>query len=159
MAATTPLQWLWATAVQGAADAYISQSFATGLYGQTGIAYQIRELQIEWPAQSAILNGNYELALGIKSLAAMPNLVDKSVLWRRKRMNGQLTAAGFQFIETIDRWLFGADENFFVVSDPLYLMCDSNATTLTNTFMIKIGYQQVKLNDVDRLSLLASSLQ
>jgi hypothetical protein len=157
MAAAPALAWLWATATQLSNDAYVSQSFATGLYGQTGIAYQVRELQIEIPGPLEVDSVSYEIAIGIKSLAAMPNISDKSVLYRRKRTI-KFGTSGVFYWENVIREVFSSDESFYLVSDPAYLMFDTNATSASNTCYVKIGYQVVKLADVDRLTLLAASL-
>jgi hypothetical protein len=153
--AVTPLQFLWMSATQGSADAFVQSTVATGLYGQTKTAYLVRELVMEWPA--AVNAANWEFEIGIKTAAAMSNMADKTLLFRFKRQS-LFTTSGGQVFDLHQRFVFSTDESFLFVSDPIYFRFDSNATSASNTAYLRMGYQQVTLNDVDRLSLLASSL-
>ena len=159
MATPTPLSYLWVTATQASNDAYVQASISTGLLNQTGLAYSVKEILWEFPSLGGASLWNAEMQLAVKSAAAMSGtkVADKTVLARQMHSMGLLTSGGGP-ISNIERQLFTDDYPLYLVNDPLYLQCDSNATAASNIFCIRIGYEVVKLSDVLRLSLVAASL-
>lgn len=153
-----PLSYITGSATQGSADAFVESQIATALAGQTGRAFRIREIGFEFVAQSPVAAGAvYELAISRRSQAAMPNVTDRNVIVKDKRIYGYVTS-GLYALDYMRRYTYTEDDNVLVVEDPLYLQLDSAATTAVNTVYCRIGYELVNISANDRLALALQSL-
>lgn len=154
------LSYLWTTLTQGSADAFVQASMATGLQGQTKAGYRIREVVLEGAGNSAFAQtgGTFEISCSRKSLAAMPVLTEKSLIAKWKWINS-FTTSGLAVIQQTRREVFSDADNLIVVEDPFYWQLDSNGTSVASTVYVRVGYEIVTLSEVDRLTLIANSLQ
>ena len=151
--------FLRGTVTQGGADAFAQAEIVTALSGQTRRAYRVRELLFELPLFGTIASAaNVELCCTRRSKAAMPNITDVDVLWKMKFGASVLTSGAFLWPST-QRFAFGEDDEIIIVEDPIYFQIDSNATTLTQTAYVRIGYEEVTLSEADRLAILVQSLE
>lgn len=164
MATKKALSYLWGTATQGSADAFVQLSMATGLSGQTRTAYQIHEIMIEWGLAQVAASGAIpgvtsliELALTRKSLTAMPVITEKSLIAKFGKQVS-FTTSGLSWASKVERYTYTEDDNLLVVEDPVYWQLDSVSTSLTIVAEVRIGYVPVSISDVDRLTLVANSL-
>lgn len=152
------LRHIFGSVTQGGADAFAQDTIATALEGSTGIAYRIRELEFEVPRWQNILNASdVTLCLTRRTKSAMPLITDVDVIKKVQRQVS-FNTSGAVATDGVFRFVYTEDENLLVVEDPLYLQIDSSATTLTQTGYCRIGYEQVKISDIDRLTLLTQSL-
>lgn len=153
------LSYFWTTLTQGSSDAFIQASVTTGLYGQTKVAYRVRELLFEFSSTGGVAGATaqLELALTRKSFGAMPTAAEKSLIWKWKRSN-VLVTSGMVTANTAVREVFQESDNILLVEDPIYAQLDTNGTSATNTVYLRIGYERVSISDVDRLTLIANSL-
>lgn len=156
-ASAKPLSWYYVQATQGSNDAFVQQSFSTALAGLTTQAALVREIWWELAGPVAVAGASYEMEIGYKTAAAVSTIYDKTVIWRRKR-TVQLATSGVLWWDNVERVLFQDSEGFYLVSDPLYFRCDSNASGASNVFNLRIGYELVTVNANDRLTLLANAL-
>lgn len=158
------LRFLYATLTQGSADAFIQANMATALSGQTKTAYRVREILIEWgvagssQGQGVFNGGVWELCLTRKTQAAMPVITDKSVIAKFKRASA-ITTSGASILDTISRYVYSEDDDLIIVEDPVYWQLDTAGTALTNVAQVRVGYQEVSISEVDRLTLITNSLQ
>lgn len=159
MANVVALSYLWTTLTQGSADAFIQATVSTGLFGQTKIAYRLREILLEFSSTQGVAgtSSQWEVSLTRKSFAAMPTTLEKSLIWKWKRSN-VLVTSGMVTADTAVRVTFQESDNILVVEDPIYAQLDSNGTSATNVVYLRLGYERVAVSDVDRLTLIANSL-
>jgi hypothetical protein len=150
------LSYLSAVLVQGGADAFIQAQIATALSGADGIAFRLREILLTAsPAQAA--SASFEFSLTRKSFAAMPTLVEKSLITRFSRA-ASFTTSGLFIVDTTLRIPYSEDDAPIIVEDPLYAQIDTATTGAAGTFYVRLGYTQEKISAVDRLTLIANSL-
>lgn len=158
--AAKALSYLYCTVTQGAADAFVQASIATPFASADADVGLIRELLIEWP--TTVTNAaavSWELCLTRKTQAAMPNISDKSVILKKKKLANMSTSGIYQDPKAVEREVFEERDNLLIVEGTLYAQLDTNATGAANVVQLRIGYEFVKIKDVDRLQLIANSLQ
>lgn len=153
------LSYLYGTMTQGGADAFVQASIATPLANASGFAATVREIVIEWPRISVAASVNMELALTRKTLAAMPNITEKSLIQKWKYAVDMATSGAIFNPTGVLINQYADDVAPLIVESTIYCQLDSNATTLTGTAYIRIGYTLDKIADVDRLNIIAASLQ
>lgn len=151
------LKYLTATVTQGSNDAFAETEIPTGLAAVGNVAFRIRELVSEIPSLAATNAVEIEVALTRKTFAAMPSVTERTLLYKRK-IRVSLTTSGTFLEECVDRVKYDADDNLLIVEDPIYLSVDSNATSASNSVRIRIGYEQIRISEVDRLQLIAQTL-
>jgi len=157
VAATNRFQYLWVTLTQGSNDAFVQNTMATALLNTSGICFLLRELVVEWPAPFA--NGaDLQLSLTRKTFAAVPALTEKSLIWSARRTLG-LTTSGAALINRVERFTWNQDDNLTLVEDPLYWQLDSASTSASNVVNLRIGVVQAKITDLEKVALVAASLQ
>lgn len=156
MAAKNQLQYLWGSALQSGADAFVQAAIATALNNVSGIAYSIKEIMFELP-NLINASGSRECSLTRKSMAAMPLITEKSLITKFKQGEA-FTTSGSIINDVIVRQTFDSpDQELLIVEDPIYFQFDTAAVG-TNTGYVRIGYVQQKISDLDRVSLIAASL-
>ena len=153
------LAYLTGSAVQGSADAFVSAEVATALSGITRTAFRIREIlsELQNTAFAAADAATVEVSLSRRQKTAMPLVTDRDVIWTRK-FRASRTTSGMMLNPIVQRDVYSEDDELLIVEDPLYLILDSNGTSLVNTASLRIGYERVNISDVDRLTLLTQSL-
>lgn len=153
------LRFIYGTATQGAADAFVASQITTALSGSSGIAYRVRELVLELSSPSIVVGGNADLqvALSRRTKTAMPLISDPDVILKQS-FTHRLTTSGRWVIDLIKRFTYSEDDELLIVEDPLYLCLDSDGTSAVQVCSCRIGYEQVRISDVDRLTLLTQSL-
>lgn len=156
------LAYLTGSVTQGGADAFAQAEIATALTGVGNVAYRVRELLFEITNAQFIHVANsstFEIALSRRSKTAMPLVTDRDVIAKFKSGAAQLTAVGeVTRQDGVIRYTFTEDDEVLVVEDPIYLVVDGTATTLTLTVAARIGYERASISAVDRLTLLTQSL-
>jgi len=151
------MPYLYASATQGGADAFVQAELATALTGQTRNAYRVQEITLELAQRIVAVNASdLSVAITRRSKAAMPNITDVDVIRKFTWAVGVAGASGAVAEETIVVWTPPAQ--VLIVEDPLYIQLDSTSTALTNTAIIRIEYEVVNISDIDRLTLLTQSL-
>jgi hypothetical protein len=152
------LSYLVGSVTQGGADAFAEAEIATALQGIGNVAFRVREL-VWQPGRGMNVNAaEMRMSLTRRSKAAMPNANDRDIIGAVFLQSDLLTSG----LANYSRWIrqsFTEDDELLIVEDPLYLQVDSNATTLTQTVYLRIGYERVSISAVDRLTLLTQSLE
>lgn len=143
---------LFGTVTQGANDAFAQAAISTGLYGFTDRAFQVKRILYELPGYSAT-GSNVEASLTRKSFAAMPTLIQQSLIDRYKYSSLVATGVGFQLYVNVIEHLFAGDPGNIFVEDPIYLQIDSNGTAAANTALVVIEYDVISITLADRLAL------
>lgn len=151
------LSYLTFSTTQGGADAFAVSSTQTGLDSNSGLCFRVREIVIEIPRVSNAAASAVEVALCRRTKAAMPLITDRDVILKRK-VQSELSTNGVGFGELVTRYAYGEDDDLLIVESELFFAVDSNATTLTQTVLARIGYTVEKISAVDRLSILTQSL-
>jgi len=157
MASVNPQKFLYASAVQGGADAYVQSSFVTGLSGLSKTAYRVRSIIYETARGPGAANSNFEFAISRRTKAAMPLITDPNLLHKYK-LGTEMTTSGQSNTPLVIQFNFSENEDLLIVEDPLYFEFDTQTTGLAQTAYLRIGYNVVTLSEVDRLELLASQL-
>lgn len=152
------LRYLYATATQGSADAFVQTSISTALSGLTREVLDIRELVIGWPALSVatIAGARVAMALTRVSFAAECQINDLGVVMKWDRIN-RFTTSGHGWGPLVERFTFGEGE-LLLAEDPIYFQLDSDATSASNVARIRIGYEIARVTEVERLALRLDSL-
>lgn len=153
-AATTPLAF---ALTQGSADAFVQASVLTGLSGNT--AYNVRQVFSELTNSAAISGTNvdavWEMAITRRSKAAMPNLADTDVIWKRS-LAVLYTTSGHVLVPLTEVWTPQLEVP--IVEDTLYAQLDSNGSGLSNAAVVRLEVELDTMRDIDRLNLIARSL-
>jgi len=158
MAARVFLNYLYATLTESAADVFVQATIATPVAG-TGFAGVVREIVVAWPRPNIVAAANAEIALTRKTLTAMPDIDEKSLIFKRKRYI-ELGTQGAFFDPDGVQVLQYTDEQAPVIVEPnWYCQFDSAASGIALVAKIRIGYTLEKISEVDRLSIIATSLQ
>lgn len=155
MALKTPTSPLIIAATQGSADAFAQGSCATGLTGR--LAYNLKGIAFEFTAKRNFVNqSRLQLRLTRRSKAALPNISDTDVIWAWDEVAAYVTSGG----------AFGVQCGYFtfpldmpIVEEFLYLQIDSDLTAVSNGVIVRLDVEQDTISDVDRLNLIARSLQ
>lgn len=144
------------TVAQGSADAFAEAEIVTGLANTPNTAFQVTDVVLQLaPVIGA--DSSSEAAISRKSFAAMPTYADRAVICYEKQIC-ELTTSGMDVYSPNVHFKWAPDEDMLVVEDPLYLEIDTNGTSATNTARCRIMYKSVRISEVDRLALIASSL-
>jgi len=157
--ALNQLKTLVGTATQGSADAFVQASITTGLQAIGDIGYKIRRVSFFLPsligADSAVF-----ASVTQKSFAAFPTFNERSlVAFIYKGM--ELTTSGM----TVDynsgpstTFVWDDDMDMVIATDPLYLQLDSTSTAAANVAYCRIDYQEIRLTETQRLSIMNNAL-
>lgn len=151
------LKYLTATVTQGSNDAYVESSVPTGLGAVGNVAFRVRELYFLLPTLPNTNGADVQVSLHRKTSASMPLVTDRWLVYTHLRVV-QFTTSGATIQDRSLRVTFTTDDNLLVVEDPIYFALDSTSTAATNTARVRIGYEQVRISEVDRLSLIAETL-
>lgn len=151
------LRYLVGTVTQGSADAFAEAEIITGLQSVGNVAFVIRELIFQFPGVPLVDAASIQLSITRKSFSVMPSVLERTLIYTQLRYY-ELVTSGAVEQSLFERVKFDADDFLIVVEDPIYLQIDSNATSGTNTGRVRIGYQQLDINEIDRLQLIADTL-
>lgn len=149
------LNFIYTTLTQGGADAFVQNTIS--LPQQDGFALDLREVLIEWPRIGAAAAENFELSMTRKSFAAMPDILQPSLVWKRKILIDFTTSGLYLFPDGITKIDF-AEKTHQLVEANTYLQLDSNASSFTNIVKVRLGYNIVKIGALERATLIATSL-
>jgi len=142
------------TATQGSADAFVAASVATALLGNPTQAARVKMITLEFDRLGTPSAGiNLEMCLSRYTKAAMPTIIDNDVLFKRKVIADFVTSGG-GIIDSIMRQSFSEDDNLLIIEDPIYLLVDSNASSLAHVVQVAIDYELVKISSDERVQLL-----
>jgi hypothetical protein len=150
------VNFLYATLTQGSADAFVQSQLS--LSQVDGFAMDLREVLIEWPRLGSAANENFEIAMTRKSFAAMPTILEPSLVWKKKLILDFATSGLYLFADGVMKIDF-ATKTHLLVEASTFLQLDSNASTFSNVVRVRLGYDFVKISSEDRLELIAASLQ
>jgi hypothetical protein len=141
---------------QGGNDAFAVNSIQTALSGQTRLAYDVKRIILETPRLAQGAAANWQVQLSRRTKAAIANITDVDILayWYRYM---HFTTSGSEIEERIIEQV--PQTRMLIVEDPIYLLIDSNGTSLAQTAYVAIEYDLVEISEVDRLTLLTESLQ
>lgn len=153
------LRYAWFSLVQGSNDAFVQAELDTGLSGLTREVWRLRELLIQWPALSlaAIANTEVQLAITRVSMTAQPSITERALVWTSSRLNRFVTSGMFM-AQMINRERFDSDDNVLIAENTIYAQMDSANTSATNTGVIRVGYEIVRVSEAERLSLRLDAL-
>lgn len=154
--ATKALSYLYCTLTQGSADAFVQSQISTALTGLTTSCYRLRELLIQGAIPQAA-SASWEITLSRKSMAAMPTILEPSVIHRWSRQ-ASFTTSGLALVESTIRIAWTEEEAPIIVEDPIYAQLDTATTSASNTVYLRLGYVLESISQVDRLTLIANSL-
>lgn len=154
------LAYLTATLTQGGNDAFIQTSIATALTGQTRTVYRLASMEIEWPPFINSAGNDAQLSLTRKSFSALATsmVLEKSMIFYRRRTNMYSTAVGNVVYSRTELVTWSDDDAPVIVEDPIYAQLDTSGTSATNVAYIRLGYWLDSITEVDRLQLIANSL-
>lgn len=158
----TALSYFSGTLTQGGADAFVQLAVATALTGQTKTAYRLASLEYELGQVRSVVNGaEYQIMMTRKTMAAFPTspMLEKSVIWYDRIQCATQTAVGFAFYGRTYKTTWSDADAPIIVEDPVYFQLDSALTTVANVVYFRIGYWQDTISEVDKLTLVANSLQ
>lgn len=151
------LKYLTAIVTQSAADTFTEAEVPTGLAAIGNQAFRIIEIVSQISSPGQVDNATLRGSLTRKSFASDPNITERSLIYKRFVEN-QFTTSGYAVFDRLDRQKFDTVDDLLVVEDPLFIQCTSTLTTAANVFQIRIGYQQVRISEVDRLQIIANTL-
>lgn len=141
---------------QGGADAFAEAEIPTGLTPATNVAFRIRFLEFFVPVLPGV-DSQAQVALSRKSFSSFPGFSERSIIARVDR-NLELVTSGIAVQDPVVRIKFDADDDVLLVEDPIYFQIDSNNTGAANTSVVRVGYQVIRISEIDRLTLVANSL-
>jgi hypothetical protein len=150
------MNFLYSTLTQGAADAFVQNQVT--LSQVDGFAMDVREVLIEWPRLGAAAAENFEIAMARKSFAAMPTILEPSLVWKKKILVDFTTSGVYIFPDGVMKLDF-ATKTHLLVEASTFLQLDSAASSFVNIVRVRIGYDFVRITENDRLTLIANSLQ
>jgi hypothetical protein len=154
------LIYIAATLLQTGADVFFQAVVATGLSGQTKTAFRLRSVQLDQiSAQAASAANTLSVTATTKSFAAAPVYSEKSLafMWRRRVVFQ--TGAGFQAVDGAPLIIIPPEAQVLVATDNIYLQLSSTTTAVANSVGVKLGFEEVTMSEIDRLSLLLSQSQ
>lgn len=157
------LQYLYLTLTQGSADAFVATSLSTGLTNTGTLAWRIRELLFELGAAGGAQNNGAVGASGIDfglarvEPAAALNITAKSLIYKYKQYN-TLTTSGAIPEQQIITLQYGEDDGPVLVEDTIYGYLDSHASSLSNVVYVRLGLEQIKVTESERLVIQVASL-
>jgi hypothetical protein len=116
----------------------------------------VKQLRFESTTLTGVA-GVFEFALSRRSKTSMPNVTDRDVILKYSQ-RVSFTTSGMAVFPL--SWFFTPNPSgILIVEDPLYLVIDSASTSVTQTIYCAIDYELVSISEVDRLSLLAATLE
>jgi hypothetical protein len=159
MALKTPSTPLIIALTQGSADAFIQGSVITGLqakqaYRLDGIAFSLSEASMA--ALSATGTWDYRVTLTRRSKAALPEITDTDVIASYSLANGFTTSGAYMF--TGD-YYWKPDVEIPLVEEIIYAQLDSTAIGAAITVNLRMDVTLDSISDIDKLNLIARSLQ
>jgi len=146
---------------QSGADTFTEESFETGLatIGQgANIALRIIEIGVQFSFPSAEADSYIEVAVTRQSQAAIPQLTERSLILKLSKRFSITTSGAVYVPDNVQRWQPSPEASVLVVENPLYIQVASGATGSANVAYGYMLYEQVKITENERLSLLAQSL-
>lgn len=157
--AMNQLKTLVASVTQASADAFVEGTIVTGLQAIGDIGYKIRRIVFSLPPPVEVDSAVY-CSVTQRSQTATPNPNTRSWLAGITRFV-KLTTSGILVYEgvgpgTIFTW--DDDEDMIVATDPLYFQLDSDTTSAANNCTARIDYQEVRLSETQRLSIMNNAL-
>jgi hypothetical protein len=157
--APSRLSYFYGSVTQGAADAFAVASLTTPIAGRTTAALLIRELVFDGiPPLSQANPTMFEFSLGRITVAASPNFATaKSVIWR-EALQQVASAAGQASYPRTRRYKFTDEDRLLIVEDSLFLSVDSTGTSLASTLSVRIGYEEMSINEQERNAMLLELL-
>lgn len=165
MANPTFLSYLYATLTQGGADAFVQATIATPFTGfDAGVGARVKEILIEYgtSTQGTVAisaTSRQEVAITRKSLSAIPDISAPSLVLKQAKATNLSTNGGGVDVEMVRQVLYTDENAPLMVEANWYAQLDSNNTAVVNVARIRIGYEVVKVPEVQRLAIIAASLQ
>lgn len=154
------LRLTW-TATQGSADAFIEVAIPTGLQSVgagASTAIRIIELGIETAAMPEV-DCNWEVAITRQSMAAIPNVSERSLL-NKFKWQIALTTSGMIYVpDLVKRWQPAEAANVILVESSIYCQLDSAGTGASNGVTGYLLGEYIKVSESERLQLVAQSLE
>lgn len=146
-----------ASIVQGSADAYIEGEIVTGLQAIGSLAYRLLKCTIGWPTLPIGAATSQEFQISRTSKAAIAEVNDRDIILSRRRDIKMTTSGAVLNDKRVEEITFPvSDESgIIIVEDPIYIAFDSGSTSLTSTLYFQMVVEQIKISEVDRLTLLA----
>lgn len=151
---TSPIRYLYATLAQGSADAFVQATIPTGLSSLADFAYRVREILVEIPPHSLVAANLVEVALCHTSQAAMPDISNRALIYKMRYNEGMVTSGAVHRPEMIKRAQYAEDDNVLLITEDVFAQFDTASTGGTLTARMRIGYEVVRINELDRLTLL-----
>ena len=153
--ATQIARFLSASAIQGSADSYKETAITTELIPANGFAFSIKKMEFCLADTGATLIQNVAqrllVALSRDTKAAMPELSDADVLYKKSIDFGAVTSGGLEIERSFE---YAPAGGLFIVEPTIYLQFDTTATSIANTLYARIFYEEIKLSEVEILRLL-----
>jgi hypothetical protein len=153
--AVKPAGFLLATATQGSADAFAQTTITTGLSLIGNNAYQIRGIHYAHSKLLAVDNVEMTLGLARRSKTATPNWTDPDCIWYYTK-GTELATSGAFITESGGMWVPPGPT--YIVEDYIYLQIDSSNTSASNSVLIRIEYDLVRITDAERNGLLSRTV-
>lgn len=151
------LKWLSASVTQGSNDAFAETEFSTGLSNVTRQAFRIRCIEFLAPALPGV-DSVVQLCLRRNSAAAL-TFNGQAIIAGMQRW-AEFTTSGMTTQEQYpNRQLFEKDMEFLIVEEALYFQIDSNATSATNSALVRIAYETRSITENERLAIQAQTAQ
>lgn len=151
------LLYLIGTVTQGSNDAFAQAELPTGLAAIGNQAFRVKEIIINTSALPAVNGCNSAASLTRKSFAASPAVTERSLIIKQARTM-RLTTSGATIEQQPGIYKYVNEDDLLIVEDPLYIQISSAATAQLNAAIFRIGYEQVRITEVDRLAILAATL-
>ena len=150
--AITISRFLSATAIQGAADAFVETAITTDIVPANGFAFRLSRMVFDLSGgTSAVNNSILEFALSRDTKAAVPKYDDPDTLFYWARQTSFSTSG---YVVNQNGFVLDFVEGIYVVDPTIYLQLDSNLTAVAQTMHARIYYEEVKLSEVEILRLL-----
>jgi hypothetical protein len=149
------LKFLSGTVTQGSADAFATAEMATGL-ANANLAYRVRGIIVHWPGTVEV-DSDIQVQLCRRTPAALLGLADRTLLWLRQRQL-IITTSGQTFYERVTSEFFSRDLDLLIVEDPVHISIDSTTTGLSNTAVMRVYYEEVKVTPLEKVTALSESL-
>lgn len=150
------MNFLYATLTQGGADAFVQAQVS--LPQQDGFAVDLREVLVEFAGRiNMAAQMSHEFAMTRKTFAAMPDVLQPALVWKKKFMAEFVTSGAYLSSDGIVQLQFASKQHQLVEASA-FLQYDSNATGAANVVKVRLGYDFVRINANDRLQIIADSL-
>lgn len=147
--------FILASVTQGSNDAFAETTIPTGLSLIGNLAYQLRCVHWQTSAMLAVDATNIIVGLTRRTKSASSSWTDPDCIWLYRR-DVELATSGAFTAESVGTYVFPGPT--YVVEDNLFLNIDSAGTSATNTALIRIEYDIVRVTDAERSALLARTV-